>query len=85
MLERWFSKPEMIKHKDAFIPFSIGPYGCIGKNLAYMEVRTIVAQIVNQFEVSFAPGEDGSRLVNETIDHFTMGLEPLQLVFRRRS
>lgn len=30
--ERWFSKPEMIKNKDAFIPFSIGPYGCIGKN-----------------------------------------------------
>lgn len=25
--ERWFSRPEMIKHKDAFAPFSIGPFG----------------------------------------------------------
>jgi cytochrome P450 len=25
--ERWFSRPDMIKHKDAFAPFSIGPFG----------------------------------------------------------
>lgn len=31
--ERWSSKPELIKEKDAFIPFSTGPFGCIGKNL----------------------------------------------------
>jgi cytochrome P450 len=30
--ERWYSKPEMIKHKNAFAPFSLGPAGCIGKN-----------------------------------------------------
>ena len=31
--ERWYSKPELIREKDAFFPFSTGPYGCIGKNL----------------------------------------------------
>lgn len=82
--ERWSSKPDLIKHKDAFAPFSIGPFGCIGRNLAYMELRTITSQIVDQFDVALADGEDGSRLINQSTDHFTMGLEPLQLTFNRR-
>lgn len=75
----------MVKHKDAFGPFSTGPFGCIGKNLAYMEIRTITAQLVDQFDVSLAPGEDGKKLLMETTDHFTMGLEPLMLIFKRHS
>jgi len=75
----------MIKHKDAFAPFSTGPFGCIGKNLAYMEVRTITTQIVDQFDVSFAPGEDGSKLLMQSRDHFTMGLKELNLCFRWRN
>ena len=83
--ERWNSKPDLIKHKDAFAPFSTGPFGCIGKNLAYMEVRTITAQLIDQFDVSLAPGEDGQKLLMKTVDHFTLGLEPLNLVFKRRN
>jgi tryprostatin B 6-hydroxylase len=30
--ERWYSQPDMIKRKNAFAPFSLGPEGCIGKN-----------------------------------------------------
>jgi len=75
----------MIKHKDAFAPFSTGPFGCIGKNLAYMEIRTITTQIIDQFDVSFAPGEDGRKLLMESVDHFTMALAPLNLCFRRRN
>ena len=33
--ERWYSKPDMIKHKNAFAPFSLGSEGCIGKNRQY--------------------------------------------------
>lgn len=83
--ERWYSKPEMIIEKDAFFPFSTGPFGCIGKNLAYMEIRTIVSQLVDQFDISFAPGEDGHRLLYKTVDHFTLGMEPLMLQFTRRT
>ena len=32
MPERWYSKPDMIKHKNAFAPFSLGPENCVGKN-----------------------------------------------------
>ncbi|KAK5170690.1 uncharacterized protein LTR77_005280 [Saxophila tyrrhenica] len=79
--ERWFSKPEMIKHKNAFAPFSLGSEGCIGKNLAYMEMRTLTAQLLLNFDVSLAPGEDGHRLLYKSRDHFTTGLGQVDLIF----
>lgn len=82
--ERWYSRPEMIKNKDAFAPFSIGPMGCIGKNLAMMELRLLTAQLVTTFDVSFAPGEDGSRLLEKTMDHFTLGMGQLDLIMKKR-
>lgn len=42
--ERWYSQEEKVKHKDAFAPFSMGPFGCIGKNLALMELRTLTTR-----------------------------------------
>lgn len=71
----------MVKHKGAFVPFLMGPYSCIGKNVALMELRTLTAKILMHYNVSFAPGEDGSRLESESKDHFTMSLAPLDLVF----
>ena len=83
--ERWYSKrDELIKHKDAFAPFSMGPFGCIGKNLAYMQIRTLTARILLEFDVSFAPGEDGSRILTQTKDHFTVDPGQLDLVFTPR-
>lgn len=81
--ERWYSKPGMIKGKVGFPPFLMGPGNCIGKNVAMMEMRTLTATLLQEYEVSFAPGEDGSRLLNESLDHFTMTLAPLELVFRK--
>lgn len=82
--ERWSSRPELIKHKDAFQPFASGWGGCIGKNLALMELRTLTARLVTLFDVALAPGEDGKLLLEKSTDHFTVGLQPLNLVFTRR-
>lgn len=30
--ERWYSRPDLVKHPDAFAPFSMGPFNCIGRN-----------------------------------------------------
>lgn len=79
--ERWYSKPDMVKHKSAFVPFLIGPYNCIGRNVALMEMRTLTVKILLNYNVGFAPGEDGSRLEIESKDHFTISLAPLDLVF----
>lgn len=39
-----------------FHPFSAGPRDCIGKNLAYAEMRLIAARILLRFDVELAPG-----------------------------
>jgi cytochrome P450 len=82
--ERWYTKPELVKEKSVFSPFASGPYGCIGKPLALMQIRTIVAKIIMAFDVRFADGEDGMALMLKSRDHFTLGLADLNLVFEKR-
>ena len=74
----------MVKHKDAWNPFSSGPFGCIGKQLALMEIRLLTSQIIRKFDFRLADGEDGQNLLMKTTDHFTMGLGSLKLVFEGR-
>lgn len=73
----------MIKHKDAFAPFSAGPMGCIGKNLALTELRTLTTKLLLQFDVRLADGEDGERLLHKTLDQFTVDCGGLDLVFSK--
>lgn len=61
--ERWIvdSSPTVTKEavelaQSAFCPFSIGPRGCIGKGLAYVEVMTCIARAVYLYEMRLAPG-----------------------------
>ena len=37
--------------RDAFQPFGFGPRNCIGRNLAYMEMRLILARLVWNFDL----------------------------------
>jgi cytochrome P450 len=62
----------------------LGPYSCVGKQLALMELRNVVARIVTEFDVKFAPGEDGAALLEDSTDTFTIALAPLMLVFTKR-
>ena len=80
--ERWYSKTDMVKYKDAWAPFSMGPFGCIGKSLAMMELRTVTTRLVTRFDMSLAPGEDGKRLMLQTKDHFTVEPGGLDIVFK---
>ncbi len=84
--ERWLPSniDSMVKHKDAWGPFSSGPYGCIGKNLALVEVRLLTAGLILKFDVSLADGEDGHKLLMKSTDHFTLGLGDLFLKFDKR-
>jgi cytochrome P450 len=57
-------------------PFSSGPFGCIGKGLAMMELRTELSRLLTNFNVALAPEEDGTNLISQTTEHFTLGLAP---------
>ncbi|KAK8006882.1 dimethyladenosine transferase [Apiospora arundinis] len=56
--ERWLGGDEEFKNDSlaGVTPFSVGPRNCIGKNLAYSEMRLIMARIVWNFDFVLAPG-----------------------------
>ncbi|VUC29307.1 unnamed protein product [Clonostachys rosea] len=58
--ERWQDDPRFSTDaKKAFQPFSFGPRNCLGKNLAYAEMRLILARIVWNFDLRLAKDSDG--------------------------
>ncbi|KAJ6023950.1 hypothetical protein N7540_004747 [Penicillium herquei] len=49
--ERWLDDAYASDHKKAMQPFSLGPRGCIGKNLSYMEMRLILSRLLWHFDI----------------------------------
>ncbi|KAK0609415.1 cytochrome P450 [Immersiella caudata] len=50
--ERWLGDPVFAgDNKDAFQPFHIGPRNCLGRNLAYIEMRIILARVLWNFDM----------------------------------
>lgn len=66
--ERWLpenqSEEALKLAKRAFIPFSLGSRGCLGKSIAYMELTTALAQIMFRADWKSAAGPLGK--VGET-------------------
>ncbi|KAI1753600.1 cytochrome P450 [Xylaria castorea] len=53
--ERWLGDPKYKSDQlDAMQSFSVGPRNCIGRNLAYAEMRLILAKIVYNFDMTLA-------------------------------
>ena len=55
--ERWLSDTDpdypnstASDHKDVFQPFSVGPKNCIGKQLAYAEMKLILSRFLWRFD-----------------------------------
>ncbi|KAJ4346340.1 uncharacterized protein N0V89_010269 [Didymosphaeria variabile] len=59
--ERWLKDaPEKFRHDNHAVmnPFSFGPRNCLGKNLAYAEMRVILAKMLWHFDLELQPGMD---------------------------
>ena len=61
-----------------------GHFSCVGKQLALMELRMVIASTVWRYSVSFAPGEDGSTIEKETLDLMFLKAGKLELVFEKK-
>jgi cytochrome P450 len=46
------------RQRETFIPFSLGPRACIGRNVAMLELEVSVARILWMYDVRLAPGTE---------------------------
>ncbi|KAK5712560.1 hypothetical protein LTR17_017941 [Elasticomyces elasticus] len=52
--ERWMNRENSTDKLHASNPFSLGPRGCIGRNLSYMEMRLILGKLLWHNDVTMA-------------------------------
>ncbi|KAH7142088.1 cytochrome P450 [Dactylonectria macrodidyma] len=72
--ERWLDDPRFDQdRKEGFQPFSFGPRNCLGKNLAFAEMRLILARIVWNFDMSLDARSEGWLQRNRA---FTLWMKP---------
>ncbi|PPQ88066.1 hypothetical protein CVT25_013674 [Psilocybe cyanescens] len=92
--ERWLSEDERQKlepkifsnsldyahNTNMFIPFSMGPANCAGKNLAYQEMRMVVCLMMRRAELKFAEGYNSEQWIEDVQDFFITLKGPLPVV-----
>ncbi|KAJ5937997.1 hypothetical protein N7454_004339, partial [Penicillium verhagenii] len=62
--ERFLGDAEFVNdRRDVFQPFHIGPRNCLGRNLAYSEMRLILALVIFQFDMVIA--DDSRDWINQ--------------------
>ncbi|KAI1625291.1 pisatin demethylase [Exophiala viscosa] len=54
--ERWLEEAYSTDHKRATQPFSLGPRVCLGKNLAWMEIRLALVRLLWKFDIEAVDG-----------------------------
>lgn len=54
--ERWLD-PESIDNREASQPFSLGPRGCLGRQLAYDEMAIVLAKMLWRFDIFISKSE----------------------------
>ncbi|KAG7413201.1 Cytochrome P450 monooxygenase AKT7 [Fusarium oxysporum f. sp. raphani] len=65
--------------ESAFMPFSTGPRGCVGKNLAYLEMSLALAKVVYHFEIrrdnssNLGGGSPDAIKGRRTVDQYQLG------------
>jgi cytochrome P450 len=92
------TETDVARAQAAFCPFSIGPRGCIGKGLAYVEMMTTLARVLFLYDIRQAegvtdPGDGGKpgaewgrhrRGEYQLVDTFTSLKDGPMVQFRRR-
>lgn len=63
---------------------STGPYNCVGKNLAFMEIRSVTSSILRRYNVALGPGQTKEQFVDGMVDGFTVACPKLELIFTPR-
>ena len=84
---RWLADNDLggSVNRLAFIPFSYGPANCVGRQLAWMEMRMVISAMVQKFDMAFAEGFDQDGWLGTLEDHFISTRGPLMVKLTARS
>ncbi|KAF8146895.1 cytochrome P450 [Mycena galopus ATCC 62051] len=92
--ERWLPNAEsiigqpFIMNMDGFIPFSVGPANCVGRNMAMRNMRLVISQLVYRYDIKAAekdPKEFERQWLAGLQDHQILLKGPLNVVLSPRS
>ncbi|KAE9983851.1 hypothetical protein EG328_009465 [Venturia inaequalis] len=79
--ERWIGEDFATDRKECLLPFSHGPRNCLGQNLAWYELRFIVAKMFLHFDVTLC---DDSRDWMKQKAYSLWDMGPLNCTLKRR-
>ncbi|KAI3319851.1 cytochrome P450 [Xylariaceae sp. AK1471] len=81
--ERWLEKDNSQDRLDALQPFHLGPGNCIGRNLAYTEMRFILSRLFFNFDLKLADSDDSSNPWIENQEVYTVReKKPLPVIIK---
>lgn len=61
-----------------------GPWACVGKRLALMEIRRVTAELLIRYDTSLATSKANEVFLEDGKDMFTLSPAPLFLNFTKR-
>ena len=89
--ERWLiaeglepSGEKIVHNPNAFVPFSFGPYNCVGKNIAMQEMRVLICHLIQKLRFRIADPSDFAKFEREAKDQFVYVVGELRVVVERR-
>ena len=62
-----------------------GPFSCVGKRLALMLIRLLIANTLWSYDFEFAPGEDGNDIFRKARNQLVVKPGKLNVVFTKRT
>ncbi|KAI9743076.1 MAG: hypothetical protein M1818_003371 [Claussenomyces sp. TS43310] len=83
--ERWLGEGPLPFNRNAFMAFSYGPYSCVGKHLAYMELCDVIATIVKTFDIELDPKYDISSYETSIKDAIISTRAHLPVILKARA
>lgn len=78
------TKDKLIHNRNVFVPFSYGLRTCVGKNIAWLEMRAILCALVQKFEITKDPGYDLDDWERDMRDVFVTACGPLMVQVKAR-
>lgn len=60
-----------------------GTFNCVGKRVALIVIRLVLAYTVRHYDFQFAPGEDGTAVIRDSENALVLKVGPCNCVFSK--